>query len=63
MSLFVSARGDYLAVASGNQLTILQKDDEYQEPVGIFTCKIYLSLKLNVKILFMEIIVVIFVSL
>ncbi|KAL9163068.1 hypothetical protein ABFS82_06G017900 [Erythranthe guttata] len=38
VSLFVSGRGDYIAVASGNQITVLQKDNEYQEPVGIFTC-------------------------
>ncbi|GFP88784.1 mag2-interacting protein 2 [Phtheirospermum japonicum] len=38
VSLFVSARGDYVAVASGYKITILQKDDEYKEPVGIFTC-------------------------
>ncbi|KAL3630728.1 hypothetical protein CASFOL_023712 [Castilleja foliolosa] len=38
VSLFVSARGDYVAVASRNQITILQKDNEYKEPVGIFTC-------------------------
>ncbi|KAI3457970.1 hypothetical protein Pfo_014633 [Paulownia fortunei] len=38
VSLFVSARGDYVAVASGNQITILQKDNDYEEPVGIFTC-------------------------
>ncbi|KAG8381104.1 hypothetical protein BUALT_Bualt06G0087500 [Buddleja alternifolia] len=38
VSLFVSARGDYVAVASGNQITILQKDNDYQEPVGSFAC-------------------------
>ncbi|XP_073292869.1 MAG2-interacting protein 2 isoform X1 [Primulina huaijiensis] len=37
-SLFVSEEGDYVAVASRNQITILQKDDDYQEPVGIFHC-------------------------
>ncbi|PHT96562.1 hypothetical protein BC332_34512 [Capsicum chinense] len=35
-SLFVSPRGDLVAVASGNQITILQKVDEYQKPRGIF---------------------------
>ncbi|XP_051138019.1 MAG2-interacting protein 2 [Andrographis paniculata] len=39
VSLFVSARGDYVAVASGNQITILRKDNDYQEPVGIFRCQ------------------------
>ncbi|PIN16554.1 putative protein (Neuroblastoma-amplified protein) [Handroanthus impetiginosus] len=38
VSLFVSARGDYVAVASGNHITILQKDNDYQEPVGTFSC-------------------------
>ncbi|KAL6541474.1 hypothetical protein OROGR_010960 [Orobanche gracilis] len=38
VSLFVSESGDYVAVASGNQITILQKDNEYKEPVGTFTC-------------------------
>lgn len=41
VSLFVSARGDYVAVAYGNQITILRKENDYQEPVGNFTCKIY----------------------
>lgn len=38
-SLFVSPRGHLVAVASGNQITILQKDDDYQKPCGIFVCK------------------------
>ncbi|KAK4362884.1 hypothetical protein RND71_018125 [Anisodus tanguticus] len=38
-SLFVSSRGELVAVASGNQITILQKDDDYQTPCGIFICK------------------------
>ncbi|XP_057462570.1 MAG2-interacting protein 2-like isoform X2 [Actinidia eriantha] len=36
-SLFVSPRGEYVAVALGNQLTILQKDDDYQQACGFFT--------------------------
>lgn len=36
-SLFVSPRGERVAVASGNQITILQKDDDYCEPCGIFS--------------------------
>ncbi|KAL7003648.1 hypothetical protein U1Q18_004797 [Sarracenia purpurea var. burkii] len=36
-SLFVSPRGERVAVAVGNQLTILQKDDDYQQPCGLFT--------------------------
>ncbi|XP_047972241.1 MAG2-interacting protein 2 [Salvia hispanica] len=39
VSLFVSASGDYVAVAYGNQITILQKENDYQEPVGILTCE------------------------
>ncbi|XP_059316602.1 MAG2-interacting protein 2 [Lycium ferocissimum] len=35
-SLFVSSRGDLVAVASGNQITILQKDDDYQKPCGTY---------------------------
>lgn len=38
-SLFVSPGGDLVAVASRNQITILRKEDDYQEPCGIFTCK------------------------
>ncbi|XP_077221855.1 MAG2-interacting protein 2-like [Tasmannia lanceolata] len=36
-SLFISPRGDYIAVVSRNQITILRKDDNYMEPCGIFT--------------------------
>nr|GMD02356.1 MAG2-interacting protein 2 [Ipomoea batatas] len=38
-SLFVSPGGDLVAVASRNQITILRKEDDYQEPCGIFTCE------------------------
>ncbi|XP_031263403.1 MAG2-interacting protein 2-like, partial [Pistacia vera] len=37
VSLFISPRGERVAVAAGNQITILQKDDDYKEPCGIFT--------------------------
>ncbi|KAA8544424.1 hypothetical protein F0562_022436 [Nyssa sinensis] len=37
ISLFVSSRGEHVAIAAGNQITILQKDDDYQEPCGFFT--------------------------
>ncbi|KAM1126998.1 hypothetical protein ACFX2B_041600 [Malus domestica] len=37
-SLFISPRGERVAVASGNQITILQKEDEYSKPCGTFTC-------------------------
>ncbi|KAI3981320.1 hypothetical protein MKX01_004584 [Papaver californicum] len=36
MSLFVSSGGEYVAVASGNKITILRKDDDYKEPCDIF---------------------------
>ncbi|KAI3924574.1 hypothetical protein MKX01_038014 [Papaver californicum] len=36
MSLFVSSGGEYVAVASGNKITILQKNDDYKVPCGIF---------------------------
>lgn len=39
-SLFISPRGERVAVASGNQITILQKEDEYSKPCGTFTSKI-----------------------
>ncbi|XP_068649778.1 MAG2-interacting protein 2 isoform X2 [Aristolochia californica] len=35
--LCVSPRGTYVAVAAGNEITILQKDDNYMEPCGIFS--------------------------
>ncbi|KAH9716688.1 MAG2-interacting protein 2 [Citrus sinensis] len=38
VSLFISPRGERVAVAAVNQVTILQKDDDYQEPCGIFNC-------------------------
>uniref|UniRef100_A0A2P2JRB4 Uncharacterized protein MANES_01G037200 n=1 Tax=Rhizophora mucronata TaxID=61149 RepID=A0A2P2JRB4_RHIMU len=36
-SLFISPRGEHVAVATENQITILHKEDDYQEPYGIFT--------------------------
>ncbi|XP_037496707.1 MAG2-interacting protein 2 [Jatropha curcas] len=35
--LIISPRGERVAVATGNQITILRKEDDYQEPYGIFT--------------------------
>ncbi|XP_022723138.1 MAG2-interacting protein 2 isoform X1 [Durio zibethinus] len=37
VSLFISPRGERIAVAAGNQVTILRKEDDYREPYGIFT--------------------------
>ncbi|XP_020256602.1 MAG2-interacting protein 2 isoform X2 [Asparagus officinalis] len=36
-SLFVSPNGEYIAIACRNQITILQKGDNYMHPTGIFT--------------------------
>ncbi|KAF5731302.1 hypothetical protein HS088_TW19G00909 [Tripterygium wilfordii] len=36
VSLVISPRGEHVAVAAGNQITILQKEDDYREPCGIF---------------------------
>lgn len=41
VSLFISPKGDRVAVAAANQVTILRREDDYQEPCGIFTSKIY----------------------
>jgi hypothetical protein len=41
LSLFISTRGDYVAVASANQITILSKENDYQQPHGSFTCKAF----------------------
>ncbi|GAB2249707.1 hypothetical protein Droror1_Dr00013066 [Drosera rotundifolia] len=37
VSIFVSPEGEHVAVAVGNQVTILQKADDYREPCGSFT--------------------------
>ncbi|XP_028806651.1 MAG2-interacting protein 2 isoform X2 [Neltuma alba] len=37
ISLFISPRGKHVAVATGNQITTLSKEDDYREPCGIFT--------------------------
>ncbi|KDP36267.1 hypothetical protein JCGZ_09832 [Jatropha curcas] len=36
-SSLISVSGERVAVATGNQITILRKEDDYQEPYGIFT--------------------------
>ncbi|PRQ60502.1 putative transcription factor WD40-like family [Rosa chinensis] len=36
-SLFISPRGEHVAVVAGNQITILKKEDDYSEPCGTFT--------------------------
>jgi len=42
VSLFVSATAKHVAVAAGNRITILSKEDDYQNPCAIFTSEIYL---------------------
>ncbi|KAK0592689.1 hypothetical protein LWI29_023622 [Acer saccharum] len=37
VSLFISQRGECVAVAAGNHITILLKEDDYQKPCGTFT--------------------------
>lgn len=37
VSLFISPRGELVAVTSGNHVTILRKDDDYRKPCGNFT--------------------------
>lgn len=37
-----------MAVAYGNQIAILRKDNDYREPVGHFTCKIYPFIKCRI---------------
>ncbi|KAJ9546225.1 hypothetical protein OSB04_025932 [Centaurea solstitialis] len=37
ISMFISPSGEYVAIAVGNEITILQRDDNYQDPCGIFT--------------------------
>jgi len=43
MSLFVSPNGEYVAIAAGNQITILQKGDDYMHPTCIFTSESTIS--------------------
>ncbi|KAI3740580.1 hypothetical protein L2E82_31048 [Cichorium intybus] len=38
ISMFISPSGKHVAIAVGNEITILQRDDNYQEPCRIFTC-------------------------
>ncbi|XP_019090516.1 PREDICTED: MAG2-interacting protein 2-like [Camelina sativa] len=40
VSLFISPRGELVAVTSGNHVTILRKDDDYRKPCGSFTSNI-----------------------
>ncbi|KAK0608363.1 hypothetical protein LWI29_029646 [Acer saccharum] len=37
VSLFISQIGERVAVAAGNHITILLKEDDYQKPFGTFT--------------------------
>ncbi|TXG57802.1 hypothetical protein EZV62_015631 [Acer yangbiense] len=40
--LLILSRGERVAVAAGNHITILLKEDDYQKPFGTFTSKICL---------------------
>uniref|UniRef100_A0A1J3GWA6 MAG2-interacting protein 2 n=1 Tax=Noccaea caerulescens TaxID=107243 RepID=A0A1J3GWA6_NOCCA len=40
VSLFISPRGEFVAVTSGNHVTILRKDDDYGKPCGNFTSSV-----------------------
>lgn len=39
-ALFISPHADRVAVAFRNQITLLQKDNDYQQPIGTFTSKL-----------------------
>ena len=43
VSLFTSSNGEHIAVASGNQITLLQREDNYMSPCGIFIGKFSLT--------------------
>lgn len=42
-SLFVSPDGEHVAVAAGNRIVILRKEDDYKVPCGVFISKFDLS--------------------
>lgn len=63
ISMFVSPSGEHVAIAVGNEITILQRDDNYQEPCGIFTCKIPKCLSLYLIVYFNTIIIYMIVDL
>ena len=42
VSLFISPNGERVAVAVGNLITILRKEDDYLEPFGIFLGIVFL---------------------
>lgn len=48
--MFISPRGEFVAVTSGNHVTILRKDDDYRKPCGSFTG--YLSFASQMRLLF-----------
>lgn len=50
VSLFISPSGERVAVAAGNQITILRKEDDYLDPFGIFLGIVSL-LKISCKFL------------
>jgi hypothetical protein len=44
VSLFVSPTAKYVAVAAGNRITILSKEDDYQQSYAIFNSKIFFGM-------------------
>ncbi|KAG0502427.1 hypothetical protein HPP92_002499 [Vanilla planifolia] len=47
MAIFVSPEAEHVALAIGNQVVILQKDDDYMEPCGTYACDDRLSFFTN----------------
>lgn len=44
VSLFVSPTAKHVAVASGNRITILSKEDDYQQTYSIFTSEFFFEI-------------------
>ena len=42
VSLFISSNGERVAVAAGNQITILRKENDYLDSFGIFLGIVFL---------------------
>jgi len=47
VSLFVSPKGERVAVAVGNHITILRKDDDYQQACGTFASMAHLPISVG----------------
>lgn len=44
MSMYVSLRGENVAVVTGNYITLLHKDDDFGDPCGTFRSKVQQAL-------------------